>query len=139
MIIRLATANDLDGCVAISHIPEFSYLHKAKDEDAKKYLQEYVDKGILIVAEDNDEIIGFISGEYMLGNFVWVDGLTVRESHRGKGIGKQLFQKFKYTLIAKGITHIYLTAPKSNEKTLQFYRSIGMKEGKEFVEFSEDL
>ena len=139
MIVRNAKLMDIEGCVAISHIPEFSYLHKASDADSKKYLMEFYKKGIILIAEDKNKIVGFIIGEFMLGNFIWIDGLTVRMDYRGKGIGKKLFNKFRDVLKAKGIEHIYLMAPKFNKNTIKFYKSIGLKEGKEFIEFSKDI
>lgn len=133
MIIRKARITDFAECVAISDIPEFS------TKVDKEYLKGFLEKGILIVAEENKRLVGFIAGEFMLGDFVWVDAITVKKEFRGKGIGKRLFGRFKEELAKRGIKHTYLMAPKFNKNTLAFYRSLGMKEGKEFVEFSEDL
>jgi len=139
MKIRKATIKDLDECVKISHIPEFSYLYEVSNSKAKKYLRNYIDKGLLLVAEEDNHIAGFISGEFMLGNFVWVDAITVKKEMRGKGVGKRLFKGFRKSCTQKGVKNLYLMAPKFNKNTIKFYESIGMKKGNEFIEFSERL
>ncbi len=139
MILRKATNKDLNGCVKISHIPEFSFLHKISDKKAKEYLSSYIKKGILIVAEEKKEIIGFISGEFMLGNVLWIDAITIKKEMRGRGLGKKLFNEFRKQCKKKKIKSVYLMAPKFNKNTVKFYESIGMKKGKDFIEFTEDL
>jgi ribosomal protein S18 acetylase RimI-like enzyme len=139
MKIRKATIKDLDECVKISHIPEFSYMYSISDSKAKKYLRNYINKGILLVAEENNHVLGFISGEFMLGNFVWIDAITVKKEVRGRGVGKKLFKEFRKSCKQKGVKNLYLMSPKFNKNTIKFYESIGMKKGKEFIEFSEKL
>ncbi len=43
MIIRKAKLNDINGCVKISHIEEFTSINKMSDKEAKKYLTELRD------------------------------------------------------------------------------------------------
>ena len=57
--ISKATQKDLDECVAISHIKEFSFAHKSSDLKVKKYLNCFLKKGIFLVANENDKVIGF--------------------------------------------------------------------------------
>ena len=84
MIIRKAQINDFAECVAISDIPEFS------TKVDKEYLKGFLENGILIVAEDNKKLVGFVAGEFMLGDFVWVDAITVKKEFRGNGFGKKM-------------------------------------------------
>lgn len=138
MNIRKAVMSDLEKCIKIGKIPELAYLQKLSSNEAKKYLKEFLDNGILIVAEENGEIIGFLNAEYMLGNFVWIDGIAVKKEFRRRSIGKKLINKL-YKILKRRIKHIYLIAPKINKNTIKFYESIGMKKGKEFIEFSQDF
>ena len=50
MIVRNATLKDIGKCVKISHISEFTYLHEISDKEAKNYLKEFYENGVLIVA-----------------------------------------------------------------------------------------
>jgi len=84
MEIQEATEKDLDFCVTLSHIPEFTSLHNASDAEAKAYLRAFLEEGILLVAEDQSQIIGFVAAEYNLSNFVWLDGIVVKEELRNK-------------------------------------------------------
>ena len=75
----------------------------------------------------------------MLGGVVWIDTLTVKNSERGKGVGKLLLNEMKKILKKQKVKSIYLMAPNFNKRTVNFYKSAGLLKGKEFVEFSQDL
>ncbi len=139
IIIRKAKILDINSCVSISKVPELTTLYKMSKNQAKKYLLEFYNKGILIVAEDNNQIIGFISGELMLGKFVWGDGAVVVKEYQGRGVGKKLFSFFVKEAKKKGVKYIYNMAPKFNKSTIGFYKSLGLKQGNDFVEFSKKL
>ena len=139
MKIRNARLRDLGICASIGHIPEFSYLYKATNKESNKYLKDFLRNGIFIDAEENNSVIGFLIAEFMLGNFVWLDGIVVTAKYRSRGVGAKLFHRLVAIVKQKGKKHIYLMAPKLNIRTKRFYKSVGMKKGKEFIEFTKEL
>ncbi len=139
MKIRKATPRDLLACARLSHTPELSSLYKVTDKEAVRYLKPYITKGIMLVAEENKEIIGFIIVEYMLSDYVWIDSIVVRQDKRGQGIGKSFIQQVELMLKKKKIKNIFLIAPVFNKKTIRFYESIGMKRELEAIAFSKKI
>ncbi|MFH1589210.1 MAG: GNAT family N-acetyltransferase [archaeon] len=139
MKVKLGDLEDLKQCALLSRIPEFTTTKSMSDKEILEYFADYVKKGIMLVAKENDEVLGFITGEYMLNNYVWIDAIVVKPEIRGKGVGKLLFSEFKELLKKKKVKHIYLMAPKFNTNTVAFYQSIAMKKGEEFIEFTLDL
>lgn len=138
-MIRKATGKDIAACAALSNIPEFTFLQDASLEDACAYLQEFLDYGILLVAEEDGQVLGFITGEFMLGKVVWVDAFTVKETYRGRGIGRKLLEALRAHAKERGAKSMYLMAPSFNTKTVAFYERKGLKKGETFIEFKDEL
>jgi phosphinothricin acetyltransferase len=139
MIIRRANNRDVETCIVLGRTPEFTTLNSISDKDARIYLKEFYRKGIFLVAEDKGDLLGFIAGERMLFDYLWVDAIVVRKDLRGKGIGSKLFSALKKEATLAGVKHLYLVAPQWKPKTVAFYTKQGLKKGKNFVEFSGDL
>ena len=139
MKITKATQKDLDECAKMSHIREFSFTYKASDSRVKKYLNDFLKKGILLVAKENDNLIGFLAAEFTLGKFIWVDFLVVDKKYRRKGFGKILFNKMEQIAKKKGFNNIFLIVPKFNKNSIKFYKSLYMKKGNECIEFYKEI
>jgi ribosomal protein S18 acetylase RimI-like enzyme len=137
--ITRASAKDLDSCIKIGKTRELSYLHKCTGKEAKGYLKEFLKKGIFLAAKKDDETIGFILAEFVVGKFVWIDAIVVKKEYRNSGIGKMLFKEMENICKAKGFVDLFLIAPKFNKNTAGFYRSLEMKKGNECVEFHKKL
>lgn len=133
MEFRNATKKDFAQVIHLGRIPEFT------TPVDKKYLRRFLANGVFLVAQVKGEIVGFALAEPMLGEFMWLDAITVRKDKRGKGIGKLLMVKMKEELKKRKVKEIYLMAPKFNKKTIKFYESLGMNKGKEFIEFTKKL
>lgn len=57
-------------------------------------------RSIIMVAESDDQLIGYISGYvheafYASGSVAWVDEVLVTEKHRGSSIGGKLMARFE--------------------------------------------
>ncbi len=139
MIIRKAKKEDIESVLKLTKIPEFDNPNSSNNMESREYFKEYIKNGIFLVAKKDKETIGFVTGEFMLGGYVYIDALSVNSSLRGKGIGKKLIDSFEKIAKAKGVKYIHLTAPKSNKKTIKFYEKNKYDKGKEFIQFYKKL
>ncbi len=58
---------------------------------------------------------------------IYIDDLCVKESERGKGIGKALYQFVKEYALRNEFHNVTLHAWECNQNAVNFYKSLGMK------------
>ena len=81
---------------------------------------------IFLVAKLGNQIVGYINGKIDDWNMsMYVQELFMDKSHRGKGGGTLLLNKFKEIAVAKDLRIIFLDVPPINKKAISFYRKIG--------------
>ncbi len=106
---------------------------KAKETKADRKL---IRKNLLIALNDKNhiflvvklrgKIVGYINGKIDdWNNSIYIQELFMDKSHRGKGGGTKLLNKFKDFGIAKELRIIFLDVPPINKKALSFYRKNG--------------
>ena len=109
----------------------------ATTESGKEYFKESIesDTKITLVAEDNDEIIGYIVGgieevsDYRnITNICEAENMWVDEKYRSQGIGKQFMNKLELWAREKGINRMRAIASYKNEKAIKFYKREGYSE-----------
>lgn len=85
------------------------------DEEIKKMLAV---ERVLIVALDNDRLIGFVGAIPQYGTTAWeLHPLVVEKEHRLNGIGTRLCYELERVLKEKGCLTIYLGSDDENEST----------------------
>ena len=90
----------------------------------KEYYKNYV--GEIYVAEENGEIVGYISLSYPHWNRVaYIDHLAVLESKRNMGIGKKLVEKVEGLAKMKGARILAVATALWNIKGIDFYKREG--------------
>ena len=109
-------------------VPEWGYT-----EAGEKDLDYFLNQQYMYVAEENEQIVGFITAE-VLKKKVWynvqlgsINNIFVLEEYRGKGIGKALMKTMMNTLQDVGITNIQLEAYSKNSKAIKFYEKLGFE------------
>ena len=105
----------------------------AYTEVGEKDYNYFLNKQFIYVAEDNQKIVGFITGE-ILSKKEWytvqlgtINNLFVLEEYRGKGIGKKLMETMMDAFKEKGINNFELYALNNNEDALKFYEKLGFR------------
>lgn len=90
---------------------------------------------LALVAEDNDQIIGYIIGGIEqvgdfrnIPNMCEVDNMWVDEDYRSQGIGKQLMQQLETWAKSMGTKRMRVVASHTNEKGISFYKREGFSE-----------
>lgn len=81
------------------------------------------------VAELDAELVGYVSGYshrafYANGSTAWVDEILVRESLRGRGVGRHLMETFKQWAESRGCALVALASHGATE----FYRALGYQD-----------
>ena len=105
----------------------------AYTEVGEKDYNYFLNKQFIYVAEDNQKIVGFITGE-ILSKKEWytvqlgtINNLFVLEEYRGKGIGKKLMETMMDAFKEKGINNFELYALNNNENALKLYEKLGFR------------
>ena len=94
---------------------------------------------LLLVAEENDEIVGFLFGflspsPVQKRPTALLDALFVCEEHRSKGIGKALALRFREWVKEQGVYAIELKVMSQNTAALRLYESLGFGEIKKYMQ-----
>ena len=131
------------------YFSEIDQTHKSQSykdiDDAHHYMQKMIDDvkdmdGKIFVAEEKDQIIGFVQGviiEHKKGADTfydlthnpskegWVGLLFVKPKYRGIGIGQQLLDEMKNYFISKNCTSIRLLVLSDNKHAVAVYEKNG--------------
>jgi GNAT superfamily N-acetyltransferase len=92
---------------------------------------------VVLVAEDGDELIGFITGYQDLhsvrfGYRAWVEDFAVAPERRSQGVGRALLDAAKAWGQERGATHLELDSALARTDAHRFYE----REGAEYKSFS---
>lgn len=142
VLYRRPNRADLDTMYSIleSSLSSFLYINKTSSQDNqllldKKYVQEYLEdeRYFCLVAESEKKIVGWVAGSndsIILRSHVcnngdfYIEEIAVKESERGKGIGKSLLDKIGCFNIKRIVVDVIL----KNEVAIKFYKSTGFFE-----------
>jgi ribosomal protein S18 acetylase RimI-like enzyme len=142
---RFASALDTDvimkGILEILFLEEnkTSFFSAEKHQEQEDLICNAIDKKTIIVAEKNNEVVGFIwfnvtnksfygldygnlENHYMFISYIWVI-----ESSRNKGIATQLYDRVIHYAKEHNIKKIWLDIYTSNEKSIHFHNKLGFQ------------
>ncbi len=105
-------------------------------EDVKLKLQR--DPDLFLVAERGDEIVGSVIGGWD-GRRGWIYHLVVKPEHQRKGIGAGLIREVEKRLVAKAAKKVNAQVYKSNERSSEFFKSIGYEAQRDLVMIGKQL
>ncbi len=116
---KLSDANQVMALLKRSNL-----YHKPWD-NRKNYAQKKkISPDLMLVAEENEKIIGFIMGHYDGWNAM-LHRLAISKEHQGKGMGSMLADEMEKRLKKKGARNIYILAALKNKKSIKFFRKRG--------------
>ena len=130
-------ANSLEVSNIKKFVDTFEEMDVVTGTFSEEYYKNLIIKGILIVAEEDNEIIGVCFGKYNIKEN-WADllGVVVDKDYQKKGIGSNLVKEFEKIVIDKKINLIDLYADKE-QNTL--FTNLGYKEGRAYISFRKKL
>ena len=142
-IIRKATLNDLKSIQELNYAL-FQFEKENFDptlivdwpssEEGKNYFKELINNEYVIVAIENEKIVGYLAGtipekgSYELVQYGEINNMIVAEKARGFGIGKQLIDCFKEYCKEKNIHHLKVVASAKNQVAIDFYKKQGFED-----------
>ena len=141
--IRNAIPSDLDAVIALDLVT----TKEAKPDYWQGIFTHYVTGGrkdrLILVAETNDTVIGFIVGEVRAWEFDsppcgWVFALTVAPDVREMSIGKRMFDEMSERLKLAGVSTVRTMVEIDNKLTLSFFRSMSLRTGR-YIELEKQL
>jgi phosphinothricin acetyltransferase len=132
--IRSATINDLEDITNIYNkailktVATFDTEEKSIDEQ-KKWFKEHGTKNPLLIAEENNIIIGWAALSKYSTRCAYSDtaeiSLYVKDEYQGRGIGKKLMEKIIYEGEKAGLHVIIARITEGNEKSVYLHKSVG--------------
>lgn len=141
MNIRIASLEDAEEIVNIKKEIIFStdFFLRTSDEpqeeaeDYKKKIKSSQENGgLTIVAEDNSQIIGFLSfsrPKYIRVHHTGSFGMGIKQGFHKLGIGTKLLSYFlEWAKEQKGLKKICLEVFSINERAIQLYKRLGFSE-----------
>lgn len=108
-----------------------------KDTFSKKYYRRILKEGIILIARNNNKIVGVCFGKYNQDEN-WADLLLiiVDINYRKSGIGKQLILEFENLVKSKNISSIDFYG---DEESLNFFKKMGYEEGRRYISFRKSI
>lgn len=111
--------------------------------DQYEILERFIgDPGLCVVAESNEEIVGFAIGtiieksSWSYGYLLW---LGVDERMQSLGVGKKLHDKMERLFIKEGARIMMIDTASDNEKALAFFKRQGFDNIEEHVYLTKSL
>jgi ribosomal protein S18 acetylase RimI-like enzyme len=86
-------------------------------------------EGTSFVAEDGDELLGFVIGflSQTASDEAYIHFMGVAPEHRGEGIGRALYERFFSEVAAGGRTVVRCVTSPANEGSVAFHRALGFE------------
>ena len=143
LIIRKATLNDLNNIqelnnklfdLEIDNYDDTLVKNWALSNDGRLYFEDLINNCFVIVAEINNEIIGYLAGSindkgaYEKIRYGEINNMYINENYRGLNIGKKLINEFKNYCVNNDINNLIVTASYKNNNAINFYKKNGFKE-----------
>ncbi|MEO5564765.1 MAG: GNAT family N-acetyltransferase [Chitinophagaceae bacterium] len=107
--------------------PYLTYDHMEAKDFIPIY-DEVLKTGTLYVTEDNEEIIAtyrLIPKSNRQAHIIYLGGFTIKKTLQGKGLGKQILEHIKKTVLPNGKTRIELTVDVNNSGAIALYTKTG--------------
>lgn len=141
--IRNAKPADLEAVIALDTVGAEDQKPAYWSGVFERYIETSREDRIVLVAETDREIVGFIVGEVRAWEFGsppcgWVFALAVSPDVREKGIGKLMFEALCERLKQAGVTSIRTMIAREQKMVLSFFRSQGLRTGP-YIELEKQL
>jgi len=116
--------------------PETSYCDWQDVNSTKNILKQ--DTSIVLILYIQNNIEGVLFGGIM-GSRGTINHLAISDTHRGKGLAKQLYYEFEESLLKKNIKRLFLFTDKLNSNAISFWSKLNFKNINSEVTLEKDV
>ena len=113
----------------------------SREQFRQRLVRDGVDLELSVAAFDTDEMVGFslnAPGEWRGLSTAYDSGTGVVPSHRGAGVGKNLFAYMSEVLRGQRISQCLLEVISTNTPAVGLYRKLGFEQTRRFAVFRAD-
>ncbi len=110
--------------IRIAEQKDWETLTRLDKHITPKVLEQSITSGWVLVAEEKENLIGWLRWNLFWDNTPFMNLLFVLEGYRGKGIGKKLVLAWEARMKEKGY-EVLMTSTASNEYAQHFYEKLG--------------
>lgn len=137
MSIRFATVQDVPAMLALyqPYIEHTAITFEYDVPSISSFRQRFVDITAVcpwLVWEEHGEILGYAYGApaFERKAYAWCADLSVylKESAKGRGIGRALYTKLEQLLEAQGYRVLYALVTTANAPSIAFHKALGYRE-----------
>jgi len=126
IVIRQATESDAPTMRALQQ--KYISNPEGNSDIPESYFVALIKDGFNLVAEQDGQVIGFVSGERLIDGGAFVQFRAVDEKYQGRGIGRALADRFEQVLKDNGVHWLLSFAV---PKVAEFYKRRGAHVGRE--------
>jgi N-acetylglutamate synthase-like GNAT family acetyltransferase len=116
LIIRFGCSADYDFSIAVDN-----YINK-------NILNWKLENQEIIVAEYNDELVGYIRLEYLWSKVPYIGLILIKESSRRLGIGRKMLEFLELYLKDQGLNQLYSSSQVNESEPQAWHRRMGFSE-----------
>lgn len=141
---------DIDDMAAVFHLGEALFTSRElpilyRTWDAYEVTNYFnTDPDFCLVAEENDEILGFALGTtfekegspWKYGYLAWIG---VKEDQQNRGIGKRLYRELERRMKEEGVRMVIVDSEADNKDALVFFQRTGFNVAEEHIWLSKIL
>ena len=104
-----------------------NYLDRSLNEDLGDIEKNYMNDGIFLVALDmgTNKVVGSLGAEYIDGSEYRLKRLSVKITHRGKGIAKNLLKNIESWVLESNGSSLILGTSEIQKNAFKFWTSNG--------------
>jgi RimJ/RimL family protein N-acetyltransferase len=130
---QIRVARMTDAAALAELLTDLGYPHDQDDARARLRLWAGDPQGSLLVAEDEERVVGFVAVHAVpfverAGHFARVTGLSVRPESQGSGIGRRLLHATEEWATAHGCSAVEITSRRTRTGAHAFYRHLGYED-----------
>jgi len=120
--------------IELDHETKFMMLEPGERKNdlyiTRSIIKNNIENSFMYVAEEEKKLVGFLTGERGSANRIKHTAyivIGILGGHRGKGIGKKLFEELEKWAVENNIKRLELTVMTHNEKAVNLYKKMGFK------------